>query len=69
MDNLPIPKNLISIDDLNKDIVDYIFLSFLILLNVMNFVDRQLLASFANFIIPKPVDLEIAVGVSAELNI
>ena len=31
---------------------DYIFLSFLILLNVMNFVDRQLLASFANFIIP-----------------
>ena len=30
----------------------YIFLIFLILLNVMNFVDRQLLASFANFIIP-----------------
>ena len=30
----------------------YIFLCFLILLNVMNFVDRQLLASFANFIIP-----------------
>lgn len=30
----------------------YIFLVFLILLNVMNFVDRQLLASFANFIIP-----------------
>ena len=31
---------------------NYIFLVFLILLNVMNFVDRQLLASFANFIIP-----------------
>lgn len=35
---------------------DYLFLSFLMLLNVMNFVDRQLLASFANFIIP---DLEL----------
>ena len=31
---------------------NFIFLCFLILLNVMNFVDRQLLASFANFIIP-----------------
>ena len=31
---------------------NYIFLGFLILLNIMNFVDRQLLASFANFIIP-----------------
>ena len=31
---------------------NYIFLFFLILLNIMNFVDRQLLASFANFIIP-----------------
>ena len=31
---------------------NYIFLVFLILLNIMNFVDRQLLASFANFIIP-----------------
>ncbi len=30
----------------------YVFLSFLTLLNVMNFVDRQLLASFANFIVP-----------------
>lgn len=30
----------------------YWFLSFLTLLNVMNFVDRQLLASFANFIVP-----------------
>ena len=31
---------------------DYFFLSFLTLLNVMNFVDRQLLASFANWIVP-----------------
>ena len=31
---------------------DYVFLCFLTLLNVMNFVDRQLLASFANFIVP-----------------
>ncbi len=30
----------------------YAFLCFLTLLNVMNFVDRQLLASFANFIVP-----------------
>ena len=30
----------------------YGFLTFLTLLNVMNFVDRQLLASFANFIVP-----------------
>ncbi|MBL6716270.1 MAG: MFS transporter [Pseudomonadales bacterium] len=30
----------------------YGFLAFLALLNVMNFVDRQLLASFANFIVP-----------------
>lgn len=30
----------------------YVFLGFLTLLNVMNFVDRQLLASFANFIVP-----------------
>lgn len=30
----------------------YIFLCFLTLLNIMNFVDRQLLASFANFIVP-----------------
>lgn len=30
----------------------YWFLSFLTLLNVMNFVDRQLLSSFANFIVP-----------------
>ncbi|MDA1073736.1 MAG: MFS transporter [Proteobacteria bacterium] len=30
----------------------YLFLGFLTLLNVMNFVDRQLLASFANFIVP-----------------
>ena len=31
---------------------DYLFLVFLTLLNVMNFVDRQLLGSFANFIVP-----------------
>ena len=30
----------------------HVFLVFLTLLNVMNFVDRQLLASFANFIVP-----------------
>jgi MFS family permease len=30
----------------------YVFLVFLTLLNVMNFIDRQLLASFANFIVP-----------------
>lgn len=30
----------------------YAFLVFLTLINVMNFVDRQLLASFANFIVP-----------------
>src|SRR5262249_38657838 len=30
----------------------YAFLAFLTLINVMNFVDRQLLASFANFIVP-----------------
>lgn len=30
----------------------YVLLSFLTLLNVMNFVDRQLLASFANFVVP-----------------
>ena len=32
---------------------DYIFLGFLILLNVMNFVDRTLLISFSNFIVPE----------------
>jgi len=31
----------------------YGFLGFITLLNVMNFVDRQLLASFANFIVPE----------------
>lgn len=30
----------------------YAFLTFLTLLNVMNFVDRQLLSSFSNFIVP-----------------
>ncbi len=34
----------------------YFFLGFLTLLNVMNFVDRQLLSSFANYIVP---DLEL----------
>jgi len=33
--------------------LDYGFLGFMTLLNVMNFVDRQLLASFANFIVPE----------------
>ena len=40
---------------MNDDTVErkhYIFLCFLTILNVMNFVDRQLLASFANFIVP-----------------
>ena len=40
----------------------YAFLGFLTLLNVMNFVDRQLLASFANFIVP---DLGLGWGRSA----
>lgn len=31
----------------------YVFLVFLTLLNIMNFVDRQLLASFSNFIVPE----------------
>src|SRR5262245_21491177 len=31
----------------------YAFLVFITLINVMNFVDRQLLASFANFIVPE----------------
>ena len=30
----------------------YAFLAFVTVLNVLNFVDRQLLASFANFIVP-----------------
>ncbi len=34
------------------EVRQYVFLCFLTLLNVMNFVDRQLLASFANFIVP-----------------
>jgi MFS family permease len=44
----------------NKESVEarhYVFLCFLTILNVMNFVDRQLLASFANFIVP---DLELS---------
>jgi predicted MFS family arabinose efflux permease len=31
----------------------YAFLTFLTLLNIMNFVDRQLLSSFSNFIVPE----------------
>ncbi len=42
-------------DESNQPIAarHYAFLTFLMLLNVMNFVDRQLLASFANFIKPE----------------
>ena len=39
-------------DDKGASALDYGFLMFLTLLNVMNFVDRQLLASFANWIVP-----------------
>ncbi|MEC7955726.1 MAG: MFS transporter, partial [Pseudomonadota bacterium] len=39
-------------DDAGASARDYGFLMFLTLLNVMNFVDRQLLASFANWIVP-----------------
>ena len=39
-------------DDQGASAGDYGFLMFLTLLNVMNFVDRQLLASFANWIVP-----------------
>ncbi len=39
-------------DDHKVSTGSYAFLTFLTLLNVMNFVDRQLLASFANFIVP-----------------
>lgn len=39
-------------DDHQVSAGSYAFLTFLTLLNVMNFVDRQLLASFANFIVP-----------------
>ena len=39
-------------DDKSASARDYGFLMFLTLLNVMNFVDRQLLASFANWIVP-----------------
>lgn len=41
-----------QIDDERVPPRHYAFLCFLTLLNVMNFVDRQLLASFANFIVP-----------------
>lgn len=39
-------------DDHKVSTGSYAFLTFLTVLNVMNFVDRQLLASFANFIVP-----------------
>lgn len=39
-------------DQQESSVRDYGFLMFLTLLNVMNFVDRQLLASFANWIVP-----------------
>ena len=39
-------------DEQGASVGDYGFLMFLTLLNVMNFVDRQLLASFANWIVP-----------------
>jgi len=42
----------LDIDDTRVPPRHYAFLCFLTLLNVMNFVDRQLLASFANFIVP-----------------
>lgn len=35
-----------------SDAPNHVLLGFLTLLNVLNFVDRQLLASFANFIVP-----------------
>ena len=41
-----------QMNDGNDERKNYIFLCFLTILNVMNFVDRQLLASFANFIVP-----------------
>lgn len=31
---------------------DYAFLGFLVCINILNFIDRQLLASFANFVVP-----------------
>ena len=39
-------------EEQDASVGDYGFLMFLTLLNVMNFVDRQLLASFANWIVP-----------------
>ena len=46
---------------------DYFFLSFLTLLNVMNFVDRQLLASFANWIVDLGLTTAIWVANWADL--
>ena len=39
-------------DDRPASAKEFAFLCLLTVLNVMNFVDRQLLASFANFIVP-----------------
>jgi len=39
-------------DETPVETKQYMFLCFLTVLNVLNFVDRQLLASFANFIVP-----------------
>ena len=39
-------------DDRSMSAKEFAFLCLLTVLNVMNFVDRQLLASFANFIVP-----------------
>ncbi len=41
-----------QLDDERVEARHYGFLAFLTLLNVLNFVDRQLLSSFANFIVP-----------------
>ena len=46
------PDEAVTTPDAPVGSSQYLFLGFLTLLNVMNFVDRQLLASFANFIVP-----------------
>ena len=46
------PQNLQDAQEPVAGLGDYGFLLFLTLLNVMNFVDRQLLGSFANWIMP-----------------
>lgn len=47
-----------SVEDLTT-ISHYGLLLFLTLLNIINFIDRQLLTSFANFIVP---DLGLSVA-------